>query len=144
MLDPYKVLGVNPGASEEEIKKAYRALAKKYHPDLHPGDAEAAKKMDEVNQAYDMLKNPNQYQRAQQNEQYYSSGTNSNNGQYRSFEDIFAEFARRAQANSQGQYQQQTRPVRSPLRTIGRVIIILAIARLLFACMQILLYTPPQ
>ena len=50
--DPYKVLGISPDASDEEIKKAYRRLAKKYHPDLNPGDAEAARKMKEVNAAY--------------------------------------------------------------------------------------------
>ena len=41
--DPYKVLGLAPDASDAEVKKAYRELAKKYHPDLHPGDEEAAK-----------------------------------------------------------------------------------------------------
>ena len=46
--DPYKVLGVSPDASDEEIKKAYRNLAKKYHPDLHPGDAEAEQRMNAV------------------------------------------------------------------------------------------------
>ena len=56
--DPYKVLGVSPDASDEEIKKAYRRLAKKYHPDRNPGDAEAAKKMQEVNAAYEQIKNP--------------------------------------------------------------------------------------
>ena len=54
-MDPYKVLGVSPNASEEEIKKAYRDLSKKYHPDLNPGDEEAAKKMSEINAAYDMI-----------------------------------------------------------------------------------------
>ena len=60
--DPYKVLGVSPDASDEEIKTAYRKLAKQYHPDRNPGDAEAAKKMQEVNDAYDRIKNPEKYQ----------------------------------------------------------------------------------
>lgn len=55
--DPYKVLGVSPGASDEEIKKAYRDLTKKYHPDLNPNDPTAAQKMNEVNAAYDQIKN---------------------------------------------------------------------------------------
>ena len=56
--DPYKVLGVSPNATDEEIKQAYRRLAKKYHPDRNPGDAEAAKKMQQINDAYDQIKNP--------------------------------------------------------------------------------------
>ena len=56
--DPYKVLGVSPDASDDEIKRAYRRLAKKYHPDLNPGDAEAAKRMQQVNAAYEQIKNP--------------------------------------------------------------------------------------
>ena len=55
--DPYKVLGVSPGASDEEVKKAYRELTKKYHPDLNPGDPTAAEKMNEINAAYDQIKN---------------------------------------------------------------------------------------
>ncbi len=54
--DPYKVLGISPGAGEEEITKAYRRLAKKYHPDLNPGDAEAARKMSAINDAYEQIK----------------------------------------------------------------------------------------
>ena len=51
----YDILGVNKNASDDEIKKAYRNLAKKYHPDLNPGNAEAAEKLKEVNQAYSVL-----------------------------------------------------------------------------------------
>ena len=54
--DPYEVLGVPRGSSEEEVAKAYRKLAKQYHPDLNPGDETAAKKMSEVNEAYDRIK----------------------------------------------------------------------------------------
>ena len=67
MQDPYKVLGVSPDASDEEIKQAYRRLAKKYHPDLNPGDKEAAKRMQEVNAAYEQIKNPEKTTTSQEN-----------------------------------------------------------------------------
>ena len=73
MADPYKVLGVDRNATDEEIKQAYRRLAKKYHPDLNPGDQEAARKMQEVNAAYDQIKNPEKYQQ-QQSSGYGSYG----------------------------------------------------------------------
>ena len=55
--DPYSVLGVSPGSSEDEIKSAYRRLAKQYHPDLHPNDPNAAARMNEINAAYEQIKN---------------------------------------------------------------------------------------
>ena len=76
MEDPYKVLGVTPDASDEEIKRAYRRLAKKYHPDLNPGNQEAARKMQEVNQAYEQIKNP---------EKAYQNGQNGYGGWYDPF-----------------------------------------------------------
>ena len=53
--DYYEVLGISKNASEDEIKRAYRSLAKKYHPDMNPGDAEAEARFKEVNEAYDVL-----------------------------------------------------------------------------------------
>ena len=51
----YEILGVDKKASAEEIKSAYRKLAKQYHPDLHPGDATAAEKFKEINEANEIL-----------------------------------------------------------------------------------------
>ena len=56
--DYYEVLGVGRDADEASIKKAYRALAKKYHPDMNPGDKEAEKKFKEASEAYAVLSDP--------------------------------------------------------------------------------------
>ena len=56
--DYYEVLGVDKGADDAAIKKSYRALAKKYHPDMNPGDAEAEKKFKEASEAYAVLSDP--------------------------------------------------------------------------------------
>lgn len=57
-IDYYKILGVPKNASESDIKKAYRKLARKYHPDLNPNDKEAEKKFKEINEANEVLSNP--------------------------------------------------------------------------------------
>ena len=55
MDDPYKILGVAKTASEAEIKKAFRTLAKKHHPDAHPGDEKAKQRFQEISSAYDVV-----------------------------------------------------------------------------------------
>ncbi|HEX6711218.1 MAG TPA: J domain-containing protein [Rubrobacter sp.] len=59
MKDPYGLLGVSRGASEEDVRKAYRRLAREYHPDANPGDIKAEDRFKEIQQAYEILSNPN-------------------------------------------------------------------------------------
>ena len=64
--DYYEVLGVDKSANEDALKKAYRKLAIKYHPDKNPGDAEAEEKFKEIAEAYDVLSDPQKRQRYDQ------------------------------------------------------------------------------
>jgi molecular chaperone DnaJ len=75
--DYYEVLGLSKGASDDEIKKAYRKMAKQYHPDLHPGDAEAEKCFKEVNEAYEILSDADKKARY---DQYGHAGVDPNMG----------------------------------------------------------------
>lgn len=133
VTDPRKVLGVSETASQDEIKRAYRRKAKECHPDLHPNDPDAAKKMNELNEAYDMLMNPEKYANRQQQQNPYggnpyggssygsnpygSYGGNSYGGQqqgnpygqqggYDPFSDFFGGFG----YGSYGGYQTQVNP----------------------------------
>jgi len=79
--DPYSVLGITKDATPEEIKKAYRTQAKKYHPDLHPDDPVAAQKMNDVNEAYDMLTNPEKYAKKRAEQEAYTQRRSQTQGQ---------------------------------------------------------------
>ncbi|WP_417200526.1 DnaJ C-terminal domain-containing protein [Bizionia sp.] len=128
-IDYYKVLGVPKNATEQAIKKAYRKLARKYHPDLNPGDAEAEKKFKEINEANEVLSHPENRKkydehgkdwqhadaynqaRQQQNQnrsqyQQYSSSSQFNEGDFSDFfESMFGGASRgsRSQAGFRGQ-----------------------------------------
>ena len=75
--DYYEVLGIPKDADDAAIKKAYRALAKKYHPDTNPGDAAAAEKFKEASEAYSVLSDPD---KRRQYDQFGSAAFDGNGG----------------------------------------------------------------
>ena len=92
LRDYYDILGISKDATEDEIKSAYRNLAKKYHPDLNPGDEEAENNFKEAAEAYEILSDPSKRRR------YDLLGHDGVKGQaggysqgYGGFEDIFGD-----------------------------------------------------
>ena len=91
--DYYQTLGVERGASQDEIKKAYRKLAIKYHPDKNPGDKAAEEKFKEISQAYEVLSNPDERSRYDQfgHDAYTNAGHGGGFDSHRA-QDIFSQF----------------------------------------------------
>ena len=107
VTNPHQLLGVSENATQDEIKRAYRRKAKECHPDLHPGDPNAARKMNELNEAYDMLMNPEKYARRQQQQNPYGgsygqSGSYSQSG-YGQQSGGYNPYGQRQQGNPYGQ-----------------------------------------
>ena len=91
-IDYYKVLGLNKNATTDEVKKAYRKLARKHHPDLNPNNKEAEKRFQEINEANEVLSDP------EKRKKYDKYGKDWKHGEE-------FEKAQRAQQSHQQQYQ---------------------------------------
>jgi curved DNA-binding protein len=136
-MDYYKILGVDRSATAEEIKKAFRKLAVKYHPDKNPGDKKAEERFKEVNEAYDVLSNEEKRKkydefgenwkfaeqaRAQQQQQYSGYGGGQWNyegtqgfGSEEGFEDIFESLFGGGKRSGRGKTQRRGRDLQAEM-----------------------------
>jgi len=108
--DPFAVLGLSSSATEDEIKSAYRKLAKKYHPDLNPGDKAAEQKMREVNEAYTRALQIKKTGQDPYANQYGSSGSGAGYGGYSSYGSQSGYGGYGQQSSGQGSYGQGGNP----------------------------------
>lgn len=114
-MDPYKVLGIDRNASENDIKKAYHKLVMQYHPDKNPGNKQAEEKFKEVNNAYDILKDPVKKQNFDQfgsadgrgfgnksfnEDDLFRAGFGGFGGSGFNFDDIFSQFGFKSDTRS--------------------------------------------
>ena len=89
--DYYKTLGVGKNASDEEIKKAYRKLARQYHPDRNPGDKKAEERFKEISQAHDVLSDPDKRKEYDRGGAFGGFGSNFDSSSFGGgFGDIFS------------------------------------------------------
>jgi len=119
-IDYYKILGIDKTATDKEIKKAYRKLARKYHPDVNPDDKIAEKKFKEINEANEVLSNPenrkkyhkygkdwkhaDEFEKAKQQQQYRRGSHRGGTGSYseEDFSDFFSSMFGGGYARSSG------------------------------------------
>lgn len=128
MKDPYKILGIDRKATKVEIKSAYRQLARKYHPDMHPGDKIAEERFKEVTSAYQLLSDDakrTKFDRGQidaDGNPTFRSGGFSGGGRAgggSSFHDIFKDFANQARGGAGGGRQRQHDPFSDMFSNFG-------------------------
>jgi curved DNA-binding protein len=130
--DYYQVLGVSKGTSEADLKSAFRKLARKYHPDLNPGDRAAEAKFKEINEAYEVLSDPDKRRKYDQFGQYWrqmggpqpGAGPDMGNvdfefGRYNSFDEFINELLGRFGAGFAGAGGASSYPPRSPSAGMG-------------------------
>src|ERR687895_880562 len=95
-LDLYKALEVSKEASQDEIRRSYRRLARKYHPDANPGDRQAEERFKEIQQAYEVLSNPEKRREYDEGPRTYFGAQNPRNdpraGQVSDLSDLFGTF----------------------------------------------------
>lgn len=130
--DPFEVLGIPRDASDEEIKSAYRKLAKRYHPDLNPGDATAAQKMHEVNEAYDRIRSGDipHVQTAYGSAYHHRTYTPDEEAQTDIFDDFFEDVF---DAFQNKQSHRPERPIR--LWPILKLVLVIYLLTSLVSCM---------
>ena len=121
-MNPYDVLGVPPSASDEEVTRAYKTLAKRYHPDLNPNDPSAADRMGRINRAYDDVKAMRQ--RGEDGAGSYGAYSSGVSGAYDPFETMRSAY----------RYRSYSRGVRrNPMWRILAVVTVFFFVRLLLS-----------